>query len=244
MRSLFLGLFLLLALPAWAAPESQIAKLVESAPEVKSESELPKLVKQLTKSLKKEEEKAYVLLAWIVQNIDYDDYKKNQIKQQQTRWRTRSEVPESGDILKTRLGVCADIAALYKKMLEQAGMKAVIINGCIEPNVKKTKKCQKNSPRHSWNAAWINNQWELIDPTWAITGQQVSVMEDITKKRNYEKELKKREKRTAQTYQPRKDRSVNKQWFMTSPKTMEEDHFPDDDKWLLTKTSSRRNKNL
>jgi len=95
-----------------------------------------------------------------------------------------------------------------------------------------------------WNAVWIDDQWELVDPTWAITGKQASAMSDISKKRKYEKELKKREKKSANTYKPREDRSVNKRWFMTNPKAMEEDHQPNDKKWLLTKMRDRKNKNL
>ena len=76
MRLFFFIFLSLFAIPAWATPESQINSLVESAPEIRSESELPKLVKHLTRELRQDEDKAYALLVWIVKNIDYDDYKK------------------------------------------------------------------------------------------------------------------------------------------------------------------------
>ena len=244
MRLIFLAVVLFLSAPVWAISESNFMKLVEKAPEVQSSSDLPKLVKALTQNTKTDEDKAYVLLAWIVKNIDYDEYKKNQIESKNSARHSRAEIPESGDILKTRLGVCKDIASLYQRMLKQADIEAVVINGCTGEINKKTKKCKDGSPGHSWNAVWIDKQWELVDPTWAITGKQTTAMEDITKKRNYEKELKKREKKSAKTYEPRANRSVNKKWFMTTPKTMEADHHPDDDKWLLIKPRDRRNKNL
>lgn len=244
MRYFLLSLFLLFSVSCWAVSDSQIAKLVENAPEVKSESELSNLVKKLTQGLKKEEDKAYSLLTWIVKNIDYDDYKMNQIDKKMESQYARAEIPESGDILKTRLGVCEDIANLYKKMLEQAEMKAVVIAGCAGEVDKKKGGCKDGSAGHTWNAVWIDKQWELVDPTWAITGKQTNAMSDVTRKRKYERELKKRERKSAHTYKPREGRSVNKKWFMVSPSTMEADHQPNDKKWLLTKTKDRRNKDL
>ena len=244
MRILLVIICLFLSVPVWAVSESNIIKLVEKAPEVKSEADLANLVKRLTQPLKEEEDKAYVLLTWIVKNIDYDEYKKNQIEDKTSSRHSRAEIPESGDILKTRLGVCADITNLYQRMLKQANMQAVVINGCTGEINKKTKKCKDKSPGHSWNAVWIKDQWVLVDPTWAITGKQTTALEDITKKRVYEKELKKREKRASKTYEVRSDRKVNKKWFMTSPKTMEQDHHPEDEKWLLTRPRDRKNKNL
>ena len=238
------GFVLFCVLSGSAAPESAILRQVENAPVVQSEAELPLLVKKLTHHLKTEEDKAYALLAWIVKNIDYDDFKKDQIEQKMTSRHSRTEIPKSGDILKTRLGVCADIAVLYQKMLTEAHMKAVTIDGCIGEINPRTKKCKDGGPKHRWNAVWIGDQWELVDPTWAITGKQTSAMDNVTKKRSYEKELKKREKRTAHTYDARPDRTVSKKWFMTHPKIMAEDHQPQEEKWLLLKTRDRKNKNL
>ena len=76
MRILLIIICLFFSAPVWAVSESNIIKLVEKAPEVKSEADLANLVKRLTQPLKEEEDKAYVLLTWIVKNIDYDEYKK------------------------------------------------------------------------------------------------------------------------------------------------------------------------
>ena len=244
MRFLCLTLFLFLSCPVWAVSESQIAKSVEKAPEVKSNADLPKLVEHLTHGLKKEEDKAYALLSWIVKNIDFDEYKMKMVTEQASSKYFRKEVPSGGDILKTRLGACEDIANLYKQMLEKANLKVVTIDGCVGEIDRKKEKCKDGSFPHSWNAVWIDDQWELVDPTWAITGKQVSVMSDVTRKKMYERELKKRERVTSHIYESRKNRSVNKKWFMANPKVMEEDHQPNDKKWLLTKTKDRKNKDL
>lgn len=243
MRVFFLILFLTFVSPVWAVSESQMRKAIDKASEIESSADLLKLVEELTRDLKKDEDKAYILLSWIVKNIDYDDYKMRMLTQKATSKYRMTEVPESGDILKTRLGTCEDIANLYKQMLEKAGLKAVVIKGCVG-DVDKNGGCKDGSVGHAWNAVWIDKQWEFVDPTQAITGRQVSVMEDVTKKKKYEKELVKREKKSAHTYEVRQGRQVDKRWFMTAPKTMAEGHHPYDEKWFLMKIKDRRNKNL
>ena len=244
MRIIFIVLSLLVALPVWAISESKIEKLVENAPIAKSHSDMKKLVEALTKGLKEDEDKAYSILMWIVKNIDYDDYKMRQIEEKARKKNSRVEIPDSGDILKTRLGVCADIASLYEKMADRAGLKAVVIKGCTSDINKKTRKCRDGSPGHEWNAVWIDDQWEFVDPTWAITGGDKKVMEDIEKKNKYERELKKRERKDKTTYEMREGRYVDKQWFMTEPDVMERDHHPYDEKWLLKKKKDRKSKKL
>ena len=61
MRILLIIICLFFSAPVWAVSESNIIKLVEKAPEVKSEADLANLVKRLTQPLKEEEDKAYVL---------------------------------------------------------------------------------------------------------------------------------------------------------------------------------------
>lgn len=243
MRLLCFILFLSLVTPVWAISELSTAQMVKKTSVAKSENDLPQLVKNLTHGLKSDKDKAYVLLTWIVKNIDYDDYKRRQIDKKTSSRYSRAEVPETGDILKTRLGVCKDIADLYKRMLEEAEMKAVVINGCTG-KIDRKGDCADGSARHSWNAVWIDNQWEFVDPTYAITGGNKNAMENVTRKGKYERELKKRERKFGDNYDNRRGRSVDKQWFMTDPQRMQKDHYPEDKKWLLLKVKDRRNKNL
>ena len=243
MYRLFLILFLSLATPVWAISESSIEQLIKKAPDIRSSADLPQLVKTLTHGLKTDEDKAYVLLTWIVKNIDYDNYKMRQIDKNNSARRQHTEVPNSGDILKTRLGVCEDIANLYKKMLERADIKSEVVHGCAGNLNKRRTQCEGGA-WHAWNAVWINKQWELIDPTWAITGKQSQAMEGVSRKTAYNREVRKREKRFFQNHRIREDRTVDKQWFMTDPQKMQEDHQPEDEKWLLIKSRDRKNKNL
>ena len=241
---LFIALIFLFTFPEIALSETNAFQQIDNVKAVTSEEDLPELVKELTQPLKDDKDKALELLTWIAQNIDYDNYKMTQIKEKEAHPYSRKEIPESGDILKTRLGVCEDIARLYQKMLKAADIKAVVIHGCTgEINTRKNG-CKDGGERHAWNAVWIDKQWELVDPTWAITGSQTKAMADVTKKRKYERELKKRQKKSSANYEPRKDRSVDQKWFMTPPEEMAKDHQPHDKKWFLTKKRDRKNKNL
>ena len=247
MRLVLIVLLLLSPLFAFAKTENELEKSVEKVFVAKSRSDLPKLVKNLISGLKTEKEKAYVLLAWIVKNIDYDDYKMRQIDKNNSSRLARKEVPKGQDIMETRLGVCEDISALYDKMLSLADMHSVILSGCVGDNLlinKVSGKCA--GELHSWNAVWIDEQWELIDPTWAITGGEKKAMSGIDYKSLYDRELKKRVRTNSDTYQVRSERKVDKRWFMVDPKTMEMDHYPTkpNSKWLLTTSRDRKNRHL
>ena len=242
MRSFLFLLTVCFTLPVLALSEESIDRLVEKAPEVKSGSDLGTLMEKITQDLKTDEEKAYAALAWLVRNIDYDDYKAEQIKKISQFHYTRAKVPQSEDILKTRLGVSEDIANLYANMLKKINMKVKVIDGCNKPIDVWKKTC--NGEILFWNAVWIDNKWELVDPTLAITGGKVVAMEDVSFQRQYDRELEKRQKTTSKVYDNRKNRRVDKKWFMTLPEIMQKDHHPLEEKWYLMKSQDRKNQNL
>ena len=244
MRSFLFCLFLCFAVPAWTLTESVVSRQVEKAPEIKSFSDLKKLVHSLVKNSDSDEKKAYTILTWLVKNIDYDSYKYSKIIEIARSHYTRSKVPQSSDIVKTRLGVCEDIANLYKDMLEEVGVQAKVIQGCTTPIEKWKENCSASDSAHAWNAVWIDKQWEFVDPTWSITGGKVTAMDDVSRQSQYDRELRKRQRSTSKVYEPRKNRRVDKKWFMTAPETMQKDHYPFDEKWSLLKARDRKNKNL
>ena len=236
MKKLILFVILLWGSLALAAPRSDIDGYIQKAPKIKDHSDLQRVVDYITKGYKKDEDIARAALLWIVYNIDYDDYYYRQMsKDSKSRRDSSNKVPEQEDIIKARLGVCKDIAALYSEMLGMADIKSRVISGCHAPKNDK-KACQSNP--HAWNAVWIDHQWELVDPTFAM-GQD-RAMQDVTNQRRYEREVKKRERRASDTYNPRKERHANMSWFMVNPNKMAEDHQPDDSKWYLTKKTDRK----
>lgn len=220
---------------ALAANYRALETRAERVPKQYEES-LPKLVNYLIKPYENnEEKKAYVLMAWIVYHIDYDDYKSDVITQSAS-WR-RKNIPRvnTGDVFETRAGVCQDIAALYQRMLGLAGIDSVVVTGYAGYGV--TRRTM-NDNRHAWNAAKINGTWALIDPTWAMQGA-TKVFQNVNTRSQHAREMKQRERNTTKTNKARKNRNVDDSWFMTDPKEMIKTHFPDDPKWQLLPVEKR-----
>ena len=91
--------------------------------------------------------------------VDYDDYAYRQMdKHNNSKLTGLSEVPEQGDILETRLGVCKDVAKLYTTMLAKADIKSRMISGCIGPKNVNMRQCENP---HAWTVVWLNNKWEF-----------------------------------------------------------------------------------
>ena len=238
MKSFILLIFLFWGSWVLAADKSLINEYVKKAPSIKDHSQIHLVVKHITRKYKKDEDIARAALAWIVYNIDYDDYYFRQVdKDNRSRRDLSYKIPEQGDIIKTRLGVCKDIAALYAEMLKMANIQSVVVTGCRAP--KNDKKACQAAP-HAWNAVWIEKQWELVDPTFAMG--QANALQDVTTQRGYKQAVKKRERRNSDAQKPRSERHVDTSWFMVDPQKMAIDHQPDDQKWYLTKKSDRKRK--
>ena len=205
----------------YARSYSAIDSRALRAPEINSQEELSKLVSFLTDGYDKEEDKARVILAWIVKNIDYDDYKFAQDQKAIKHPNSRRDfsVPES-DILKVHLGVCRDIADLYVSMASMANLKARTVSGYAGNNLT-LQNYDENI--HAWVIVSIDGKEEFVDPTWAINGGGRGATANISNNYQYAAELKRRESRT---FHPNRSRSIDEDWFMTKPKTMIKTHFP------------------
>ena len=213
-----------------------IDKAAYEAPVLENSSQLNSFVHRLIRPYKTDEEKARILLAWIVHNIDYDGYKATAIADELDRSKKKNRelfVP-SNNILETRLGVCGDIAKLYEKMCKMAGLDAVSIEGKTR-NDKTTLSTFEDGEGHMWNAVKINREWEYVDPTWAMGGENTKSLEKIEKKKEYEKIVKQREKRQSNSKLPRPNRVVKDEWFLTDKEEMIKTHFPNDPRWQLQK---------
>ena len=214
----------------------RIDRYAQKAPILKNNENLDKLVQYLVQPYQTDEEKARVLLAWIVYFIDYDSYVAKQITEHKKQARKNynrkklDEIPNE-DILKIRAGVCADIANLYKKMGTMAGLQVEVILGHISG-------CTFNSFKdglcaHAWNAVQIDGQWEYVDPTWAM-GTSSVVLADKNSLSQYERALNKRTS-SERNLKVRRNRQINNVWFLTDKDKMIRSHFPNDEQWQLQK---------
>lgn len=234
-KLLFLIVLLSCSSFSWAKMDySKIDQAAYEAPILQNSNQLTSFVHKLVRPFKTDEEKARVLLAWIVYNIDYDSYKSNAIVDNldKSKKRDKELVISQNNILETRLGVCEDIAKLYEKMCTIAGLDAVSIKGKTRDE-KTTLAEFEDGVSHMWNAVKINREWEYVDPTLAMDGQNTQMLDDVNKKKEYTQIVREREKRSSDSKQPREGRVVNDEWFLTDKDEMIKTHFPDDQRWQL-----------
>ena len=223
MRYLTCLFLLLFSCAGYAKNYYSIDLSAERAPAIVTQESLSDLVQQLVAPYQKEEDKARVLLAWIVKNIDYDHYRyKKMVEKQKHPHSTKDYSVPDNDILTTHLGICATIAELYVRMAKSAGLTARTVEGFAGENL--TTRTYEDNP-HAWVIVTIDDEEKFIDPTWAIQGGVQDATKNITRNSAYQAELTRREKKK---FSPQKNRSVDDKWFLTKPKVMIKTHYPND----------------
>lgn len=194
----------------------------KNAPEFEKISDL---VNYLIRPYQHDEKlKVRVIFAWIVYHIEYDSFKATVItgnNQKKHSYKLNSSNP-----YKTRVGICGDIADLFLKMCRLAHLNAERINGSAGYDLTLENALQS---LHAWNAVQINNDWHLLDVTWAMSGNYVAFT-DITRIKDYKKEIRFRKKNPKKV---KTTRFIDDTWFLTPPEIMILTHFPDKIKWQL-----------
>jgi len=149
------------------------------------------IVGPLISGLQTEHERVRVIYRWITDNITYS-------------YSNRTIDPNK--VLKKRKAVCIGYAVLFKEMLKNAGITSEIVTGYTKTEIKNIGMKLKK-PDHAWNAVKINQEWYLIDVTWAAGHRDAK-----TKKFN-------------KMHDP-----VN---FLTPAETFVKKHLPVEEKWQL-----------
>lgn len=111
-----------------------------------------------------------------------------------------SQAPES--VFSRKRGLCIGYAELLASMASLADLEVVVVVGNTRP--ADAAAHHAFSP-HAWNAARVNGQWVLLDPTWdaglIVNGQF--------------------------------NKRYRTDYFMTPPTIFGHSHFPDDPQWQL-----------
>ena len=166
---------------------------------------------KLTSSLHTDLEKTRAIFSWIAQHISYNTgiiNRKNYILSENETWDT-AMVWKSGDemtaikVLHRRAAVCDGYAKLFKTLCDYAGLKSVVITGYARCQMEKNEKFRTN---HSWNAVMIDNEWKLIDVTWA--SGYINNSNDFV-------------------------RRTDEYYFLTPPRQFIKNHYPEDQRWTL-----------
>ena len=116
------------------------------------------IVQKIIKEDDNEIEKFKKIFSWIVVNIEYDE---RQIKNNNPY-----EIKTISKILSKRKGLCGDYASLLDTLCQVAGIKSVKVNGHAR-NILSNVHDTIYTENHAWNAVKLNNQWFLVDATWA-----------------------------------------------------------------------------
>ena len=158
------------------------------------------LSKRITAGAKNDTEKARAIHFWIAKHIKYSGKLTGQLPIQ---------------TLKTRLGVCQDIAELFVEMCKSVNIPAAVVVGYV-----KSDDYIPSMPfyweEHAWNAFKAEGEWHLSDVTWDCNRKKraYDVLMSIFFKKKYKK--------------------IFPVWFDRAPDRMKKHHLPVYEGWQLS----------
>jgi len=179
------------------------------AEKIKSGDELYKVVYFIRNTFNADSIRLRASFIWITENIRYDieGFEKEDPRSSMLNY-----------VVKNKKAVCGGYAALLKFFCDAFNLESEIIYG-IARTGKKAVNISQYSLRsnHAWNAVKINNNWRLIDPTWAAGSVDDTDEENLKFYKDY-KEI----------------------YYFTTPERLIFNHFPDQYKYqYLAKSISK-----
>jgi len=115
-----------------------------------------KLALALTEGLSSDSSRIYAIHYWITHHIKYDVKKFRAFNYEHL---------STKKILRRRKCTCVGYSDLLDELCSYSGLKSVSVPGYVKSQyVDLGDKCYLES--HVWNAVYVNEKWELIDPTW------------------------------------------------------------------------------
>lgn len=217
------GLFLIFSVLGRSQPAFERVDSVAKA-FVSQHTDARQLARELTALFSEPVDKARAIFTWIAHNIRYDckkfhdkdrdvaisGYSEEDAQRKYLKFREKQLV----ETLRKRKGICDDYSHLFQAMCEAIGIEAVVISGTSRRFESPFRRLPERAD-HAWNAFRINDQWHLVDVTWAAgyTDEEV--------------------KRFTFEFRPG--------YFMVPPRYFLLDHFPQEEKWqLVEKPLSRK----
>ena len=188
-----------------------------------SQLKYDKLIDKINQDFPSEEYKARAIFTWIANNVDYDvrkynRYKKNKNKRSKRKWKNhyKYEQSVSKKTFRKKKGICGDYSILYKHLCSLCGIECEVISGYSKTRNKDIGK--KFGGKHAWNAIRIKDEWKLVDVTWSAG--------TVNEETNLFK------------------RAYNDYYYFTDPDKFFLNHFPKNQKWLLTQKTKEDFKKL
>ena len=163
---------------------------------IRSSDELYKVVYFIRNTFDADSLRLRASFIWITENISYDveGFEKEDPRSSMLNY-----------VIKNKKAVCGGYAGLLKFFCDAFRIDCVIITGRARAGKRDVNISQSDlRSNHAWNAVKINNNWRLIDPTWAAG------VVDETDENNLK------------FY-----KSYAEEYYFTSPEKMIFNHFPD-----------------
>lgn len=245
---IFLFGLLFLPLLAGAQNTALVDNRAKTAPLSAAQTK-EQIVDFLTKGLSSPEDKARVLAAYLAYQFQRSGYEQRRLEEASQQGRLADE-PLKNDFFKTRVGTSFDFASLYQELCTLAGLKAVVIKGYAGKSVRTSRS---NSPRltvvekgvrqlsgtpnyvlqqyqAAWNAVQIDNQWQLVDTYWMISGNR-SEYKEVNNKRSMSIQLSRRTARPLSLSELTRNKQIDDDYFNAKPRFFIKTHFPLDAQW-------------
>jgi hypothetical protein len=140
---------------------------------------------------------ARAVFVWIATNIVYDT----------KAYFSGEKSTTAKEVLQYRKAMCGGFTELFQLLAIACGLQAERISGYTKSyGYRSGDSFKGKQPNHAWNAVKINNQWQLLDVTWAAgyvnDGHQFV-------------------------------RRFSGHYFLTPPEEFILDHFPENPQWQL-----------
>lgn len=210
------------------------------------------IVENLIKPNYTDQEKAYVLAAFVAYQLQKNGYTEREAKKASMNGREIQEVPV-GDILKIRLGTSFDYAELYQQLCTLTGLKSVVITGYagrnvhepdrINPKLQVVKHAlQQNGVianydmqryEAAWNAVQIDDRWILVDTYWMCGGDRAFVGRDLSDAREMNRFLKRRILHQPSLSELTGNKNIDQTFFNAKPREFVKTHYPFNSEWQL-----------
>ncbi|UJR27058.1 hypothetical protein I4U23_008362 [Adineta vaga] len=142
---------------------------------------------------------------WTAINIEYDT----------VSYFTKNYADQTAEgVFRTRKGVCAGYANIYKHLCDQMQIPCEIVGGYSKGYGFDDREGAPAETDHAWNAVEIYNHWYLLDSTWGAG--------HLNDEKLFERRL--------DTY-----------YFLARPNEMIYHHLPKEEKWQLLETPIKMN---
>lgn len=172
-RALIFSLFIILCWQqnAFAThyTAQSIKRYVEKTPR-KAEEDIASLVRFLTKPLDEDYDKARAIAYWIASRINYDEYLYNNGSTTKLINGYRGQEPR--ELLRSRVGICGDFAALFEEMCKRAGIRTHLVHGYAYPGQREisVNRLKNRSYGHVWNYFAYKSKKIYVDTTFMARG--------------------------------------------------------------------------